>query len=151
VVDDEAYLRGMLNTGMRQQGFAVWLAASGPEALELYRRHHETIHVTLLDVHMPGLDGPQTLLELQQVNPQIRCCFLSGDPGSYTEGQLCTLGAVAVFRKPFRPDELALALWELAGEAERRPFWRMSSGGSRPPLADKAATTTRQSGPGSGR
>jgi len=121
VVDDERVVRGVLNAVMHQKGFAVWLAADGQEALDLYRRHRETIHVILLDVRMPGLDGPQTLAALQQINPEIRSCFMSGDIGGYAEGTLDNLGAAAVIRKPFHPAEVAEALWELAGDADYRP------------------------------
>jgi CheY-like chemotaxis protein len=114
VVDDEACLRGVLDVGMRQEGFAVWVAAGGQEALDLYRAHHEAIDVVLLDVRMPGLDGPQTLAALQGVNPGVRCCFMTGDPGGYTEEGLKRLGAVAVHRKPFPLDEIARSLWQLA-------------------------------------
>ncbi len=54
VVDDDAGVRGVLYGWMRLQGFAVWLAADGREALELYRRHRVSIDVVLLDVRMPG-------------------------------------------------------------------------------------------------
>jgi CheY-like chemotaxis protein len=47
----------------------VWLAAGGQEALDLYQRHREAIDVVLLDVRMPGLDGPQTLAALRALNP----------------------------------------------------------------------------------
>ena len=58
VVDDEAGVLRVLDLVLRQQGFAVWPAAGGVEAVELYRRHREAIDVVLLDVCMPGLDGP---------------------------------------------------------------------------------------------
>src|SRR5437016_1778549 len=102
VVDDEVCMRGVLTIAMRQQGFVVWLAAACLEALDLYRLHHEAIDVVLMDVRMPGQDGPQTLAALQEVNPQIRCCFMTGDLGNYTEERLRSLGAAAVLRKPFR-------------------------------------------------
>jgi CheY-like chemotaxis protein len=121
VVDDEEAVRGVLNIGMSHQGFAVWLAANGQEALDLYRRHRQGIDVVLMDVRMPGLDGPQTLAELQQLNPQVRCCFMSGHLGSYTEWKLCDLGALAVLQKPFRPAEVAQVLWELASKADWEP------------------------------
>ena len=68
----------------------------------------------MLDVLMPGLDGPRTLAALQELNPQIRCCFMSGDLGSYTEDRLQSLGAVAVLQKPFRLAEVAEVLRQLS-------------------------------------
>jgi CheY-like chemotaxis protein len=121
VVDDEGGLRGVLDVGMRQEGFAVWLAANGREALDLYRRHRETIDVVLLDVLMPGLDGPQTLAALQALNPQIRSCFMSGDLGSYTEERLRGLGAAAILQKPFRLAEVAQVLRQLASHGRCEP------------------------------
>jgi CheY-like chemotaxis protein len=35
IVDDEAYMRGLLQVAMRQEGVAVWLAADGHEALAI--------------------------------------------------------------------------------------------------------------------
>jgi len=121
VVDDDAAVRGVLSAGMCQQGFAVWVAAGGHEALDVYRRHHETIDVGLMDVHITGLDGPQTLAGLQEQNPQVRCCFISGDLGSYTAERLEDLGAVAVLRKPFQLAEVAGVLWEQAIKALPAP------------------------------
>ena len=119
IVDDEAGIRGVLNAWMRQQGFAVWLAADGRQAIELYRHHHESIDVVLLDVRMPGLDGPQTLAALQALRPEVRCCFMSGDLGTYTAEALENLGGGAVLRKPFHLAEAARVLCELASKDSR--------------------------------
>src|SRR5207244_5832404 len=100
-VEDEEGIRAVLDMALRQQGFTVWLARSGQEGLDLYRRHRGTIGMVLLDVHMPGLDGPHTLAALQELEPRIPCCFMSGDLGNYTYRQLCSLGAATVIRKPF--------------------------------------------------
>jgi two-component system cell cycle sensor histidine kinase/response regulator CckA len=113
VVDDEASIRRLLSVGMQQRGFAVWLAASGQEALDLYRRHHQAIDLVLIDVCMQGMDGPQTLAALQELNPQIRCCFMSGHAAWYTEESLHKWSGVAVLRKPFRLAEVAQVLREM--------------------------------------
>ncbi len=118
VADDEEEVRDVLHDKLRHEGFSVWLAADGQEALDLYRTHCETIDVALLDVCMPGLDGPQTLAALQELTPQIRCCFMSGYLGSYTEERLRDLGAATVFAKPFRVDEVAHVLGELANQTD---------------------------------
>lgn len=121
IADDEADVREVLHDKLRQEGFSVWLAADGQEALELYRNHRETIDVALLDVCMPGLDGPQTLAALRKVTPRVRCCFMSGDLGSYSEEKLRGLGAASVFAKPFRLDEVTRALEELASQTGTSP------------------------------
>jgi CheY-like chemotaxis protein len=115
VVDDEGCVRGVMNVWLRRQGFATWLASNGLEALALYRQHGREIAV-VLDVRMPFLDGPQTLAALRQLNPHVRCCFLTGGLGQYTEGQLRDAGAVAVLEKPARLDEVAQVVRLLAAE-----------------------------------
>jgi CheY-like chemotaxis protein len=121
VIDDDEGVRGVLSVALRQQGFAVWLAADGQEALDLYRHHGPVIDVVVIDVRMPGLDGPQTLAALQVLDPQIRCCFMSADLGSYTAESLRNQGAAAVFPKPFHLAEVARVLWELASKADLSP------------------------------
>ena len=62
VADDDANLREALGEYFAREGFAVQLAASGLEAIELLRRR--TCDVSVLDGHMPGLTGPQVLRKL---------------------------------------------------------------------------------------
>jgi CheY-like chemotaxis protein len=77
--------------------------------------------VVLLDVRMPELDGPGTLAALQTLDPQVRCCFMSGYLGGYTEERLLSLGAAAVLPKPFQLANTVRLLWELAGMPELSP------------------------------
>ena len=72
VVDDDHIVRIMVQLALERNGFDVWLARNGREAIELYRRHAEEIAVLLLDVRMPGLDGIQTLEVLRNGIPQSR-------------------------------------------------------------------------------
>jgi DNA-binding response OmpR family regulator len=110
VVDDEHMVRAMVQLGLERQGFNVWQACGGREALRLYRKHRDDIAVVLLDVRMPGLDGPQTLEALRELNPEVRACFMSGDTGGYGPVQLRQRGAACVIAKPFRLEDLANVL-----------------------------------------
>jgi DNA-binding response OmpR family regulator len=121
VADDEVLLGGMLALGLGQHGFSVWLASNGQEAIDLYRVHRELIHVALLDVRMPGRDGPQTLLAIREVHPRVPCCFMSGDLGSHSEESLRGMGASVVFRKPFLLAEVAAVLLRLARDCPLAP------------------------------
>jgi CheY-like chemotaxis protein len=114
VVDDDPSIRALFTLCLPPQGFAVWGAASGEEALDVYREHGSTIDVVLLDVRMPDLDGPHTLARLRQFDPEVRCCFMSGDIGDYTEDDLFALGALDVVAKPFSLTGLGRRLRQVA-------------------------------------
>ena len=118
-VDDPA-LRNFLEYGLSLHGFVVWTAANGSAALNLFRQQDDAIHLALLNVQIPGLDGPETLLALRAFRPDLPCCFMSGGTGKYTEQDLIEMGATRVLHKPFSLPELARVLLQLAGYPERR-------------------------------
>jgi len=117
VVDDDDSVRNFLNIGLKHHGFAVWPAADGQQAVQLYQQHASEIDLVLLDVRMPGLDGPQTLAALRQLNPQVRSCFMTGQAGHYSEEELLKLGAARVFLKPFQLAEMTQFFSQLLGQA----------------------------------
>lgn len=107
VVDDEEGVRTLLATALPLHGFAVWVIPDGREAVGVYAEFRTRIDVVLLDVQMAGCDGPQTLAALRAIAPDVRACFMTGNPGHYTEQNLLNLGALAVLGKPFVIDQLA--------------------------------------------
>ena len=110
VAEDEPIIRELLGLMLEGLGFPVWSAADGQEAVDLYLRHRDEIAAAVLDLHLPRLDGPATLRAL---DPRVGCVFITGHPGDYDEDGLLALGAVAVLRKPFLPEELDAALRRL--------------------------------------
>jgi CheY-like chemotaxis protein len=110
VVDDDHLVRILVQLGLERKGFEVWLAPNGREAIEWYREHREDIAVVLLDVCMPGLDGPQTLDALRELNPEVLVCLMSGSTGAYGPEELRQRGAAQVIAKPFFLDDLAHVL-----------------------------------------
>jgi DNA-binding NtrC family response regulator len=120
VVDDDPLLLNLLQAILTRQGFRVWACASGQDALHVYRRHQAELSVVLLDVCMPGLDGPATLVELRRVDPGVRACFMSGHTGPYTVEDLLELGALRFYEKPFQIQPLAEGLWKLAADEVRQ-------------------------------
>lgn len=116
VVDDDAAVRQMLEMGLQTFGFQVWVASGGDEAVATYEARRQEISLVLLDVRMPGMDGPTTLRSLQRIDPEICCAYMSGDLGQYSESDLIGTGARCVIEKPFELSRLAIRLHELAGK-----------------------------------
>ncbi|HMC65028.1 MAG TPA: response regulator [Gemmataceae bacterium] len=106
IVDDDPTVRAVVEMALRQQGFDTRAAATGLAAVAIYQKQ-PGIDLVLIDVRMPGLDGPQTLKALREIDGQVRCCFVSGDTGEYEQRELLTMGAEHIFEKPFALAELA--------------------------------------------
>ncbi len=114
IVEDEPAVRQMLGVALRHFGFEVHQAGNYERAMDLYWRHRDAIDVVLLDVQMPGLDGPHTLVALQGLNPDVQAVFMSGNTGSYTAADLKDLGAAHILTKPFKLADLTRELWKVA-------------------------------------
>jgi CheY-like chemotaxis protein len=114
IADDMQSILTVLKCSLESRGFNVWLAMDGDDALDLYRQYRQEIDLVLLDVQMPGLNGPQTLVHLRRLDPDLVACFMTGNSGAYTEEELLECGVSCVFNKPFRPVEVADLLQRLA-------------------------------------
>ena len=130
VVDEDHLVRIMVQLSLERNGFDVWLARSGREAIDLYRRHKKEIAVVLLDVRMPGPDGLQTLEALRELNSEVQACFMSGDTGTYEPKELLQRGAAYVIAKPFLLDDLTniLRLMAQGVPADLLPSGRVRPG-----------------------
>lgn len=118
VVDDAEMIRSMIGCYSRQHGVPCYLAGDGAEAVKLYREHAVEIALVLLDVRLPGLDGPHTFAQLKAHDPNIACYFMSADWRPYTEEDLLEMGARGVLTKPFVIPALSAILEGL--RADRR-------------------------------
>ena len=132
VVDDDTAVRLTLGAMIEHQGFATRLAASGDEGVAEYDRHRDEIAAVVLDVRMPGKDGPHTLAELRERDPDLPCVFVTGYAGAYGTDDLAGRGAV-VLAKPVAADDLGRAIRAARGPATR---------GRQPPVSVPAAAET---------
>jgi two-component system, OmpR family, response regulator MprA len=120
VVDDEPAIRDSLQTLLQHEGFRVWTASCSEEAFDQCCDHGEEVAVVLLDVQMPGLEGPRTLEGIRQFDADIPVCFIAADPGDHELGDLVRQGGRHLFRKPFCMDEIVRVVRNLASEPLRR-------------------------------
>lgn len=110
-VEDDPDLLEVIRLALeRVGGFTVKLCASGREALAHMAGFHPDL--VLLDVMMPGLDGPQTLSALrnQPEGGAMPVIFMTAKVRPDEVAHLISLGALAVITKPFDPMTLAQEL-----------------------------------------
>lgn len=109
IIDDEADIRRIAHLALGRVGaMDVTEAQSGLEGLRKAEDTHPD--AILLDVMMPGLDGPSTLAALRS-NPataHIPVIFLTAKAMVSELTRLRGLGAAAVLTKPFDPMTLAV-------------------------------------------
>lgn len=114
VIEDEPDLRAVLELCLQQVGgFDTLLCASGEEALARGAAFRPDL--LLLDVMMPGLDGPTTLDRLRLRGMDAPAFFLTAKVHPVEVAELSARGAAAVVAKPFDPMTLARDLrarWE---------------------------------------
>ena len=108
IVDDEPDIREIARVSLEAiGGHEVIDAASGADALVAAER--ERPDAILLDVMMPGLDGPSTFARLQEseATRHIPVIMLTAKVQATDRSRLTKLGVAAVLSKPFDPMSLA--------------------------------------------
>ncbi len=115
VVDDEEVVRRAAAQMLASAGFEPALVCGGREALEWLDRAPPPAAV-VLDMAMPGMDGPACFREMRARHPRLRVVLSSGFTRNVRVDELLAEGAVAFVEKPYRTADLARAV-ALATEA----------------------------------
>lgn len=104
VVDDDDILRSVLRAFLRAEGFQIFTAASGPEALEIVNK--EPLDLMISDIRMRPMNGIELLRAVKQSHPQLPVIMLTAYSSRDTAREAEQLGAFAYLAKPFTNDEV---------------------------------------------
>lgn len=119
MVDDDQNIRRICQVCLTNVGkWQVFLAASGFEALDTAAK--EKPDVILLDVMMPGMDGPTTLSRLKSDDAlkSIPVILMTAKVQPHEVEQYTSLGAAGLIGKPFDPMTLPQEIKRLLAERE---------------------------------
>ncbi|MDO9714270.1 CHASE3 domain-containing protein [Paracraurococcus lichenis] len=114
VVEDEPSVRDITAAILRDLGYCVLEAGSGPEALRVFGESGAKLDLLLADVVLPGgMKGHEVARRVTEVRPTVRTLFMSG----YTENAIVHHGrlddGVHLIGKPFSREALACKVAEV--------------------------------------
>jgi two-component system response regulator MprA len=108
VVDDEPEVRELMEHFLTQRGYDVRIAENGKLALAALDSFMPD--VVLLDMHMPEMDGLETLKRLAACSPSLPVIMVTVNDDIETTAHLLQLGAADYVPKPFNLDYLEQAI-----------------------------------------
>jgi len=104
IVEDDKEIRDGIEIFLRNQGYEVYKAANGLEGLKEIENHE--IHLAILDIMMPVMDGITMLMQLRAKNYEFPVLMLSAKSEEVDKVVGLNMGADDYVTKPFTPMEL---------------------------------------------
>jgi DNA-binding response OmpR family regulator len=127
IADDDPDILELVTLTLERDGYDVAPARNGEEALRIAA--DRTIHLAVLDLMMPGIDGYEVTRRLRaaDVERQLPIPVLSAFAEDRQTALALAAGADAYMRKPFSPRELLAKAGSMI--LERRPRSRLAAQG----------------------
>lgn len=104
VVDDEEKIRKSLSGLLRDNGYEVVTAGSGPECLQILSL--QNIDLVILDIVMPEMNGIEVIEKIKKKYRETEVIMLSGQADKEKAIATFRLGAYDFIEKPFESSEI---------------------------------------------
>ncbi len=108
VVDDEPLVGEAIERILRSFGYAVSVAYSAQEALQILAQ--QPVHLCLSDLHMPGMNGSELVRQVRQRYPEVPIVIMTGDSSVEVLRNALDNGASDFITKPWRSHELPVVI-----------------------------------------
>jgi PAS domain S-box-containing protein len=141
LVEDEGELRSMVRRLLRERGYVVLQASSGPQALQLVREYEGPLDLVITDVVMPGMKGPE-LARLIGLERDVPVLFVSGYAEELVDLPADFISATSFLAKPFTPDQLLDGVHKMIAVGRATPRGAAGAAPAGPAGAAGAAAET---------
>jgi two-component system response regulator (stage 0 sporulation protein F) len=110
VADDDPIIRKLLSEVLTTDGHQVTVTENGYEALK--RTQNQTFELIFMDVHMPIMNGLETLINIRRLYPEMAVAMMDSYPDQLVR-QAKSKGALTCIHKPFDLDEIREVIKEI--------------------------------------
>lgn len=118
IVDDEQFVRDLLEKVLHRRGHEVVVVGDADQALKTLEGAE--FDLLLTDVVMPGMDGFDLLRRVKSAYPQIKVIVLTGYARKQSISDFLLYGADEYLSKPFQVHELISAVDRVTGAPPAR-------------------------------
>jgi CheY-like chemotaxis protein len=118
LVEDEESIRNLLSDQLKRDGYRVFTAANGAEAIEAASSFKEQIHLLISDVVMPGISGVVLARRLSDARPGLRILFMTGYIEFRPKDQESMPPDAHILSKPFSHKDLLAKVREVLAQSE---------------------------------
>lgn len=108
LADDEEMTRRRIARVLEKEGWKVFQASDGEEAMNVFQQ--TKIDIVLLDIKMPKKDGLQTLHEMRNITDDFEVIILTGYGDESSAIQAMRDGAINFLKKPIDLDQMIVAV-----------------------------------------
>jgi DNA-binding NtrC family response regulator len=108
VVDDDWFMRDLLNRFLGKKAYEVALADSGEAAIQL--ASEKEFQIGLIDILLTGMDGLELADRLKQLQPDMMIILMTGHPTIETALEALKQGVQEYLIKPFKLDQLEIVV-----------------------------------------
>lgn len=108
IIDDDQGMAKTLSAILTKAGYNASWVATGNHAIEFFKKedHSNLLHIALLDIRLPDLNGIQVLKELKKINPNVGAIMMTGNADLETAVAALHEGAFAYIVKPYNIEEV---------------------------------------------
>jgi CheY-like chemotaxis protein/anti-sigma regulatory factor (Ser/Thr protein kinase) len=110
LIDDEEMVLEVGERFLIVMGYQVLTAREGREAIEIYKKHRDTIDLVLLDIIMPNMKGGEVFDQLKEINPEVKVLLLSGYSIDGEASKILERGCSGFIQKPFDMNQLSQSI-----------------------------------------
>ena len=106
IAEDEEILRNMVSETLTKEGYRIYTAEDGDQAINIYKDKWPKIDLVLLDLVMPKVSGVDAFTEMKSINPDVKVIVTTGYSFNNNIQDLISEGVKDIIMKPYKLSDL---------------------------------------------
>ena len=126
LIEDTATLQMIYSANLKNAGYAVDVASTGAEGLELF--HKSSAQVVIMDLFLPDIDGIDVIKSFARINPQAKIIVITSNGSVNRAVEAMRAGAFDFLLKPFSDERLLTTVSSALANFEIRTGVNLEAG-----------------------